>query len=296
MLSRGSHGALPPPYDEAEEVAMPHPSAPEGVPLHHHKHAPSSVLTCAAASDEDSREGELRLDDWECPQTDGRQAKNYICDDLHYLADGEVQALRAIEHTCLKQLCPAYVLHKITSSGGSANEFAMLEASDYNPKLAAVALGSYVTDSNNFLHKAAVVMVTGKTKECIPEVEMDKCLKRYPTGVYNVCLPYYHHGHGEDQGVNPTAGNLKALLLEFVQAVSGLIFSTNFLVSLMRMMERAACKIAVDEFLTGGRTSGSFLANTTRSIKPHFITLGKWTQCGLVLKRANIKDEAEAGL
>ncbi|KAL3931578.1 MAG: hypothetical protein SGPRY_001064 [Prymnesium sp.] len=93
-------------------------------------------------------------------------------------------------------MLPGYVLHKITSSGGSANEFAMLEASDYNPKLAAVALGSYVTGSNNFHHKAAVVMVTGKTKEWIPDIEMDKCLKRYSTGVTNVCLPYQHPAFG----------------------------------------------------------------------------------------------------
>lgn len=138
---------------------------------------------------------------------------------------------------------------------------------------------------------------------------MDKCLKRYPSGVYNVCLPYHHPAWGATRSLKQAesdcikqlyalheAGNLKALLLEVVQAVSGLVLSTNFLVSLMKMMENTGCKLVVDEVLTGGRTSGSFLASTTRSIKPHYITLGKWTQCGLVLKRADIKDEAEEGL
>ncbi|KAL3892857.1 MAG: hypothetical protein SGPRY_014715 [Prymnesium sp.] len=183
----------------------------------------------------------------------------------------------------------------------------MLEASDYNPKLVAVALGSYVTGSNNFFHQSAVVMVTGKTKEWIPEVEVDKCLNRYRSGVYNVCLPYLLVPQGASNKQSQTASgsctpsmklatSIKALLLEVVQAVSGLILSTNFLVSLMKMMESTGCKLVVDEVLTGGRTSGSFLASTTRSIKPHNITLGKWTQCGLVLKRAEIKDDAEEGL
>ncbi|KAL3892959.1 MAG: hypothetical protein SGPRY_014614 [Prymnesium sp.] len=212
--SSSDHGALPPPEDEA---AVPHPSAPEDMPLHNNKHA----------------------------QYVGARAVPGV-----RRADGEVQALHAIEHTCLKQLCPGYVLHKITSSGGSANEFAMLEASDYNPKLAAVALS-------------------------LKQAEADCTRQLY--ALYE-------------------AANINALLLEFVQAASGLILSTNFLVSLMRMMERTGYKLVVDEVLTWGRTSGSFLASFTRSIKTHYITLGKWTQSGLVLERADIKDEAEEDL
>ena len=131
-------------------------------------------------------------------------------------------------------------------------------------------------------------------------------MKRYPSGTYNVCQPYHHPTWSATRSLKQAEesdcikqlyalhefGNLKALLLEVVQAVSGLVLSTNFFVSLMKMMENTGCKLVVDEVLTGGRTSGSFLASTTRSIKPHYITLGKWTQFALVLKGAHIKDVA----
>lgn len=202
----------------------------------------------------------------------------------------------------LESLFPGYELLRLESSGGAANAFALMDACGYDLSKAAVAIGSYATGANSYMSPITTpIKLTENDSWCsdIPSFDKQICSV---TGISRVCLPYFapsllgdSNEHildlAEEHAIDELrhvfqSRSIQALLLEVVQALTGLQLRSIFLQKLEDLATEFGVRIVIDDILTFGRLP---LRSARFEMKyPSYITLGKWLNTGVVLCRKGI--------
>lgn len=195
-----------------------------------------------------------------------------------------------------------FVLAKVASSGSDANMHAVMAATYGDTNALLVAAGSYVAgdggtmqsmSSSDFSLKIGVSGIARPTKVtntftrshtlalpyCIEGTLNPKAQKIYE----NDCAKMLHYRCLVAKVKNSP---FRAILLELMLASNGASLSDRFLIMLGKISKAFGISVIVDEVMTSGR-SGKMLMlqhkpNDFQECVTH-ITMGKWTQKGLVL-------------
>lgn len=201
----------------------------------------------------------------------------------------------------LDHITDQFVFECVNICGSHANSWAIDDATNYQASLCLFAAGSYVAGDGGALQSYS-------TSEFAPGFNLATIV--HPNQVKNplarentIPLPYHIPGvlpaqelrEYEDKCLQAVHIHLcwakmrrkpyKALLLELILAGNGATLSNRALISIGKLAAYHGLRLIVDEIMTGGRTGQMFLL---LSKPPSFvsavthITLGKWTQMGMV--------------
>lgn len=206
----------------------------------------------------------------------------------------------------IKQGVPGFQLVSMCESGTNANETAVLSATGNDSTRCLFAMGSYVGGEGLMFQYSSTGHSSSK-KLSVPTFPDN--MENAKTKQQTVALPYYipcvkytdtiiHEYETEClQALNQKLFVAKlagapflAILLELILCGTGGELSNKFLASMGMLLHQYNVSIIVDEVMTGGRVGPNI---TLTSVAPpmfinqvKFITMGKFTGCGLVLTRA----------
>ena len=211
------------------------------------------------------------------------------------------------------------MLDAVLPSGSDANQHALIKATKGDMETALFAIGNYL-GGNEFLqnHSTSWFSFSGTFSETLNIEDAS------PACIYHtVVLPYLvpqsmaykskidSEAYSEElekyedqclrllqkkllsRILNPKAKEVRVILLEYLLSGNGGELRVEFLVKLGRLLKAFGVKVIADEVLTGGRVGPTM--TMTQSLPKEwkenveYVTMGKWTGCGLVLKRAPSK-------
>ena len=203
----------------------------------------------------------------------------------------------------IRKTVTGYMLHTIAASGTHSNIVALQLACDYRVDLCLLALGTYV-GGDEFLQELSTSMYDPSS--CIsvpkyPENASKRCFQQ------TVPFPYYVPGGIDDDKLLDLEQRClralhkkvimmrllgtpyRALLVEYILGGNGATLTHRFLKQLGVLCKEHSIAVVADEVLTGGRV-GSKMAMTPDMPKEFqevvmYITMGKFVQCALVLKK-----------
>ena len=229
---------------------------------------------------------------------------------VHYYSTPPPKARKSFHDLdrLVRSSVPGFKLKSLVPSGTEANMEAILDATDYDCSRALFGLGNYIggdrytQDLSTSMYDASSLLAFTRLVENASE----KCLKQ------NVPLPYHCPGSAqfleekliewENQCIVSLHKRLfvakfkgapyKCLLLELLLSGCGCELSSRFLKSLGKLCKAFSIVIIADEILTAGR-AGPGLAMTLSQPEEfiqqvHFITIGKFTGCGVVLEKVSV--------
>jgi len=194
-----------------------------------------------------------------------------------------------------------FTFERVSVCGSQANIWAIDDATTQNASLCLYAAGSYICGDGSALERFS----TSKFN-----VGAELSIIMHPNSVrdarirtHTIPLPYHIPGvlnpkelmDYEDKCLQAVHIRLcwakmrrtpyKALFLELMLAGTGAVLSNRALVSLGRLARHHNLCVIVDEIMTGGRTGSMFYLlskpQSFQAVVTH-ITLGKWSQMGLV--------------
>jgi hypothetical protein len=207
-----------------------------------------------------------------------------------------------------------FTLSKITSCGSDANLFAVAEASFGNTDAVLVACGMYVAGDRGPIQQwstSGFDLLSGPASIVPPHLTKTKFVHQHV-----VALPYYIPFEQKD--INETVAKelieyedrclhelhirlllnklngraVQVLFLELLLSGNGAELSDRVLERLGQLSKHHGFTIVVDEIFTGGRC-GSMLLTQQKpqsfQTQVSHITMGKWTQAGLVLSSEAFK-------
>jgi hypothetical protein len=203
-----------------------------------------------------------------------------------------------------------FKLERLTASGTEANGYAIDKATNSSITCLLVGMGSYVGGLDPLQGLSSSTFAANKTLSIPkdPAASSIECIRQ------TVALPYYVQKTSIDATelaeyenrclesirkkllVATLSGNpYKALLLEYVLGGNGGELSHQFLGRLGRLLKNYKCIVIADEILTTGRVGPQMTMTTSMPIDllemVEFITVGKVTDCGLVLKKVPTKPQ-----
>lgn len=205
-----------------------------------------------------------------------------------------------------------FVLVKVMECGSDANMFAVMCATDGNTNALLVGAGCYVSGDHGPLQSYSSSELSLRTGfSCVTNPSK---VKNPFTKQHTVALPYRIEGvmnaraekNYEDSCIEKlhlrcllamvNRCPFKAILLELMLASNGCSLSDRFLVMLGKLAKTFELTFIVDEVMTAGRTGTMLMLQQ----KPKefqecvsLVTLGKWTQKGMVLATATFHDETQ---
>ena len=204
-----------------------------------------------------------------------------------------------------------FKLERLTASGTDANGFAIDRATNSSITCLLVGMGSYVGGLDPLQGLSSSEFAANKTLSIPkhPETASPECIRQ------TVALPYYVQKTSIDAIeladyenrcleairkkllVATLSGSpYKALLLEYVLGGNGGELSYQFLGRLGRLLKNYKCIVIADEILTTGRVGPQMTMTTSMPIDflemVEFITVGKVTDCGLVLQKVPTKPQS----
>ena len=210
----------------------------------------------------------------------------------------------------LLQLAPDFEVLEFIDSGSQANLNACMHATDYDGKKIAVAAGTYLSTLqasplNRFRVHQQVEQGWGQRvtqlRQAIPTADPERSPCR------SLYLPYMAdcllQGRGGIQLLEEaeTAAltqlkqllheGTKCLLIELVCSATGFSLRKSFLDELVSTLHGAGAFLVVDEILTAGRCSSDHLLLSDHlELKADYVTLGKFTRSGIILKRCGVRE------
>lgn len=204
---------------------------------------------------------------------------------------------------------PGYCLEKVMDCGTSANAYAIdkLTGRDWSTLL--VGMGSYAGGDEELQPYSSTILATNKQLS-LPKLPItgtnvsDVCREQTVALPYHVlcdvinaqqiyefeqkCLVALH----QKLLIAQFAGKpFRALLMEYLLGGNGGELSKRFLQRLAPLLEKFDICVIADEIMTAGRVSSTSMTMTTtmpKEFSSHviFITTGKFTDSGVVLKKA----------
>lgn len=228
------------------------------------------------------------------------------------MSKGKLNACRDTFHgfdANIRASVPGYCIDKLVASGSDANEYAIDRLTEKDLSTLLIGMGSYVGGTET-LQPYSSSGFSSHGQLIFPKPP------DYSGFISNVCkrqtiaLPYYvpHIDMDTDDLLLLEQMCLRALhrklliaqlsgkpfrvmLIEYILGGNGGELSEHFLISLGRLLEKFKIDVIADEVLTAGRVGPSTMTMTTGlpssfSNLVKFITIGKFTGCGIVLKRA----------
>jgi hypothetical protein len=205
----------------------------------------------------------------------------------------------------VKQGIPNFQLHSFYESGTSANEAAVLSATNNDISRCLIAMGSYGGGEGLMFRLSSSQHSSAKQLSVIssPNEVVDENSRKQTVALpyYIPCAKYSDNEIGTHEKVCLEALNQKlfvaklvgtpfqAILMELILCGTGGELSNNFLRSFGVLCEHYNVCIIVDEVMTGGRVGPNMtLASTTPTEfinQVKFITMGKFVGCGMLLTR-----------
>lgn len=214
----------------------------------------------------------------------------------------------------IRSSVPKFMLSSLEKSGTAANEAAVGLATNYDTSSCLFGMGSYsggfgslATFSSSAFEEKCQLSLPAE-----PSSRNEKCIHQ------TIALPYWidcaNHTEMEQQDLETKClinlerrlfmsrfcgKPIKALLFEIILGGNGGELSNDFLRDLGVLLSQFNVVVIVDEVMTGGRVGPSMTLTT--NCPPEFqkcvgyITMGKFTGCGLVLSKAPSKPTETEG-
>lgn len=202
---------------------------------------------------------------------------------------------------------PGFCLDRLVASGTEANAYAVDKLTSRNWDTLLVGMGSYVGGDED-LQPYSSSGFSRKQQLSLPKSPMDNTTSAL-CARQTVALPYHIPFDGMDTKrliaheenclralhrkllVATLAGKpFRALLMEFILGGNGGELSKRFLLQLAPLLVHFDIGVVADEVLTSGRVGPDMTVTTGLptdfSNQVKYITCGKFTACGLVIKRA----------
>lgn len=205
-----------------------------------------------------------------------------------------------------------WVLAKVMSCGTDANMFAVMSATNGDTNTILVAAGSYVAGDNGPMQIWSTSTIS--LQHGIPGMAPPSDVKHPFTRKHIVALPYCIAGVLSEQSQKTYENECieklhlrclvakvrdrpyKCIMLELMLASNGASLSDRCLIMLANLADSFGIFFLLDEIMTAGRTGTMLMLQSkpTSFIKRvSHVTLGKWTQKGIVLVSPQFHEESK---
>ena len=221
--------------------------------------------------------------------------------------EAELQAMVKCSEL-LHSLAPAHLVFAYEGSGSAANLRMLQEASGHNLSKAGVGSGCYLTGdaaSPLWHFKLPCTMAPGGLGT-VPVHTASLAKSPSECGLRLIPLPWHSPPLMKDEDYQvlqeaerdslrkltvELSNGMRAFMLELVNTSYGFELRSSFLKKLREIMDTFQARLCVDEVMTAGRTSDSFLLSDEYGLQAEYVSLGKFMTQGVVLEKLGVNPQ-----